>query len=33
MRERDRWERIERLYHLALERGPDARKAFLNEER
>ncbi len=27
--ERDRWERIERLYHAALERGPDARGIFL----
>src|SRR5262245_40373138 len=26
-----RWEQIERLYHAALERGPDAREAFLNE--
>jgi eukaryotic-like serine/threonine-protein kinase len=29
--ERDRWEQIERLYHAALERGPDAREAFLDE--
>src|SRR5262245_24160270 len=29
--ERERWEQIERLYHAALERGPDARAAFLNE--
>lgn len=29
--ERDRWEQIEWLYHAALERGPDARDAFLNE--
>src|SRR5262249_28245062 len=27
----DRWEQIERLYHAALERGPDAREAFLDE--
>src|SRR5262245_8823290 len=27
--ERDRWERIEQLYHAALERGPDARESFL----
>ena len=26
----DRWERIERLYHAALERQPDARDAFLD---
>src|SRR5215468_5552474 len=31
MMERDRWEQIERLYHAALERGPDAREAFLDE--
>jgi eukaryotic-like serine/threonine-protein kinase len=29
--EHDRWEKIERLYHAALERGPDAREAFLDE--
>src|SRR5215813_4838608 len=29
--ESDRWEQIERLYHAALERGPDARGAFLDE--
>src|SRR5215475_4079330 len=29
--ELDRWEQIERLYHAALERGPDARERFLNE--
>src|SRR5882672_9390669 len=29
--ELDRWEQIERLYHTALERGPDARLAFLDE--
>src|SRR5262245_18728626 len=29
--ELDRWEQIERLYHAALERGPDAREAFLDE--
>jgi hypothetical protein len=29
--ERDRWIQIERLYHAALERGPDARDAFLAE--
>ncbi len=29
--ERDRWEQIERLYHAALEREPDARDAFLDE--
>lgn len=29
--EPDRWERIERLYHAALERVPDAREAFLDE--
>src|SRR5262245_10554520 len=28
---RDRWEQIERLYHVALEREPDAREAFLDE--
>ena len=28
--ELDRWEQIERLYHAALERGPDAREAFLD---
>jgi serine/threonine-protein kinase len=27
----DRWEQIERLYHAALEHGPDAREAFLDE--
>jgi len=31
MIERDRWEQIERLYHAALEREPEAREAFLNE--
>jgi serine/threonine protein kinase/Tol biopolymer transport system component len=31
MMERVRWEQIERLYHAALERGPDAREAFLDE--
>jgi len=31
--ERDRWERIERLYYAALELEPGARKAFLDEER
>src|SRR5215468_6178706 len=31
MMERDRWEQIERLYHAALERGPDKRDAFLDE--
>src|SRR5262245_11238907 len=31
MMERDRWEQIERLYHAALEREPDARDAFLDE--
>src|SRR5215468_6329982 len=31
MMERDRWEQIERLYHAALERGPDGRDAFLDE--
>ena len=29
--EHDRWEQIERLYHAALERGPDGRDAFLDE--
>src|SRR5262245_22682609 len=29
--ELDRWEQIERLYHAALERGPDARERFLDE--
>src|SRR5215813_2399789 len=29
--ESDRWEQIERLYHAALELGPDARGAFLDE--
>ena len=29
--ELDRWEQIEMLYHAALERGPDAREAFLDE--
>ena len=29
--ERERWEQIERLYHAALERGPAAREAFLDE--
>src|SRR5512145_2278916 len=29
--ERDRWEKIERLYHAALERGADEREAFLDE--
>jgi hypothetical protein len=28
---RERWEQVERLYHAALDRGPDAREAFLNE--
>src|SRR5215510_13404718 len=31
MMERERWEQIERLYHAALERGPDAREAFLDD--
>src|SRR5215475_264630 len=31
MMEHDRWEQIERLYHAALERGPDAREAFIDE--
>src|SRR5262245_8548958 len=31
MMEPDRWEQIERLYHAALERGPDEREAFLDE--
>jgi eukaryotic-like serine/threonine-protein kinase len=31
MMELDRWKRIERLYHAALERAPDAREAFLDE--
>jgi len=31
MMERDRWEQIERPYHAALERSPDAREAFLDE--
>src|SRR5262245_2073911 len=31
MMEHDRFEQIERLYHAALEREPDAREAFLNE--
>src|SRR5262245_56538676 len=30
MMKHDRWERIERLYHAALERQPDARDAFLD---
>src|SRR5215475_3163825 len=29
--ELDRWEQIERLYHAALERGPDVREVFLDE--
>src|SRR5215475_11601924 len=29
--QRDRWNQIEQLYHAALERGPDAREAFLEE--
>ena len=29
--ERDRWERIERLYHAALELEPGAREVFLDE--
>jgi eukaryotic-like serine/threonine-protein kinase len=29
--EPDRWEQIERLYHAALERDPDARDEFLDE--
>src|SRR6266498_5065358 len=29
--ERDRWERIERLYYAALELEPNAREAFLDE--
>jgi serine/threonine protein kinase/Tfp pilus assembly protein PilF len=29
--ELDRWEQIDRLYHAALERGPDTREAFLDE--
>src|SRR5262245_36185766 len=29
--ERARWEQIERLYHAALERGPESREAFLDE--
>jgi hypothetical protein len=28
---RDRWEQIERLYHASLERGTDARDAFLDD--
>src|SRR5215475_9128890 len=31
MVERNRWEQIERLYHAALEREPDARDEFLDE--
>src|SRR5262245_45750172 len=31
MVEHDRWEQIERLYHAALEREPDARDEFLDE--
>jgi len=31
MMEPDRWEQIERLYHSALEREPDALDAFLDE--
>src|SRR5215510_212671 len=31
MMEADRWEQIERLYHSALEREPEAREAFLDE--
>src|SRR5262245_27534277 len=31
MMERERWEQIEKLYHAALERAPDAREAFLDE--
>jgi serine/threonine protein kinase/Tol biopolymer transport system component len=31
MMEVDRWEQIERLYHAALEREPEAREAFLDE--
>src|SRR5262245_54504554 len=31
MMERDRWEQIERLYHAALERDPEARERFLDE--
>ena len=31
MMEPDRREQIERLYHAALEREPDARDAFLDE--
>src|SRR5262245_61133069 len=33
MMEPVRWEQIERLYHAALEREPDARDAFLDEAR
>ena len=29
--ERDRWERIERLYYATLELEPNAREAFLDE--
>src|SRR5262245_34024899 len=29
--ERDRWEQIERLYYVALEREPEERDAFLDE--
>jgi eukaryotic-like serine/threonine-protein kinase len=29
--EPDRWEQIERLYHAALEREPEARESFLDE--
>jgi hypothetical protein len=29
--EPDCWEQVERLYHSALERGPDARERFLDE--
>src|SRR5262245_24170415 len=31
MMELDHWQQIERLYHAALEREPDAREAFLDE--
>ena len=31
MMEPDRWEQIERIYHAALEREPEAREAFLDE--
>ena len=31
MIDRERWERVESIYHAVLERDPDSRAAFLDE--